>query len=118
MANKRISDFPTLEEALDDDLILVSSSQETYNMKVKTLKDATRKVADDAVTQAQNAQAQAAAASVAASNAESDAAAARQKSDDLERECDIINDTLLEKVDGAYVENGYLYMTAADEVVV
>ena len=118
MANKRISDFPTLEEALDDDLILVSSTQETYNMKVKTLKDATQKVAADAVIQAQNAQTQAAAASVAASNAESDAAAARQKSDDLERECDIINDTLLEKVDGAYVENGYLYMTAADEVVV
>lgn len=118
MANKRISDFPTLEEALDDDLILVSSKQETYNMKVKTLKDATQKVAADAVEQASKAQSQAAAASVAASNAESDAAAARQKSDDLERECDIINDTLLEKVDGAYVENGYLYMTAADEVVV
>lgn len=38
--NRRIDDFATLEEAMDDDLILVSSANETYNMKVKTFKDA------------------------------------------------------------------------------
>lgn len=38
MADKRIQDFATLAEAADDDLILVSSSGETYNIKVSTLK--------------------------------------------------------------------------------
>lgn len=40
MADKRIQDFATLVEAADDDLILVSSSGETYNIKVSTLKAA------------------------------------------------------------------------------
>ena len=40
MADKRIQDFATLAEAADDDLILVSSSSETYNIKVSTLKAA------------------------------------------------------------------------------
>lgn len=40
MADKRIQDFATLAEAADDDLILVSSSGETYNIKVSTLKTA------------------------------------------------------------------------------
>lgn len=40
MADKRIQDFATLAEAADDDLILVSSNGETYNIKVSTLKAA------------------------------------------------------------------------------
>ena len=40
MADKRIQDFATLAEAAGDDLILVSSSGETYNIKVSTLKAA------------------------------------------------------------------------------
>lgn len=40
MADKRIQDFATLAEAADDDLILVSSSGETYNIKVSALKAA------------------------------------------------------------------------------
>ena len=44
MADKRISDFSTLNEAQDNDLLLVSSQEETYNMKVLTFK---RSVADD-----------------------------------------------------------------------
>lgn len=40
MADKRIQDFATLAEAADEDLILVSSSGETYNIKVSTLKAA------------------------------------------------------------------------------
>lgn len=42
MADKRIADFATLEEAQDDDLLLVSSEGETYNMKFGTLKEAVR----------------------------------------------------------------------------
>ena len=117
MADKRISDFPTLEDAQDDDLLLVSSSEESYSMKVKTLKEATKKVAADAVTAANNAQAQASAAKAAANNAESDAASAKQQAEDLEKTVNTLNDTLGEKIDGAYVENGYLYLTSNDEVV-
>lgn len=39
MADKRISDFATLNEAKDNDLLLVSSQDETYNMKVLTFKN-------------------------------------------------------------------------------
>lgn len=117
MADKRISDFPTLEDAQDDDLLLVSSKEESYSMKVKTLKEATKKVAADAVTAANNAQAQASAAKAAANNAESDAASAKQQAEDLEKTVNTLNDTLGEKIDGAYVENGYLYLTSNDEVV-
>ena len=44
MADKRISDFSTLNEAQDNDLLLVSSQEETYNIKALTFK---RAVADD-----------------------------------------------------------------------
>lgn len=37
MADKRISDFPTLEDAQGDDLLLVSSSEESYSIRVITL---------------------------------------------------------------------------------
>lgn len=39
MADKRIGDFDTLNEAQDNDLLLVSSQEETYNMKVGTFRD-------------------------------------------------------------------------------
>lgn len=51
MADKRINDFATLDEAQDNDLVLVSSENETYNMKIKTFKDAVAVIA----TQAENA---------------------------------------------------------------
>ena len=38
MADKIITDFPTLAEAQDDDLLLVASEDETDNIKVKTYK--------------------------------------------------------------------------------
>lgn len=41
MADKRIADFPTLEQAQDTDLILVSSQEETYNITFATLKEGT-----------------------------------------------------------------------------
>lgn len=46
MADKRIADFATLEEAQDDDLLLVSSEGETYNMKFGTFKEAVQGDAD------------------------------------------------------------------------
>lgn len=78
MANKRISDFPTLLDANDDDLLLVSSKNDTYmNMKVGVLKEAAKKDAKDAIERAEknsesNAQA-AASSALAATNAEQQA---------------------------------------------
>ena len=46
--NRRIDEFATLEEALDDDLLLVSSKNETFNMKFKTLREAVTPPAIDA----------------------------------------------------------------------
>ena len=39
MANKRIQDFALLNEAQDDDVLLVASDEETYGIKVKVIKD-------------------------------------------------------------------------------
>ena len=55
MAEKRIQDFATAADALDDDLLLISSDGETYNIKVKTLKDAVQGDADRAEAAAQKA---------------------------------------------------------------
>lgn len=162
MADKRIVDFATLEEAKDDDLLLVSSEDETYNMKMKTFKDAVQGDADRAEaaahvaeqeaadakaaaesavslaitanTRSQNAEAsagQAAANATAAANsanaAAASASAAEQALSDATEAVASINEfaedfnsmkTVLEgKVDDAYVEDGYLYMTSGDEVV-
>ena len=57
MADKRIADFATLEEAQDDDLLLVSSEDETYNMKFGTFKEAVRGDADRAAAAAEAAKA-------------------------------------------------------------
>lgn len=124
IGNKRICDFETLADAQDDDLILVSSRQQTFNMKVKTLKDATQIVANeavalskDAVKKATQANENAAAAVVAAGNAESDAATSLQATDELKKKHQLMSETLDGKVDDAYEENGYLYLTSGGEVV-
>ena len=57
MADKRIADFATLEEAQDDDLLLVSSEGETYNMKFGTFKAAVQGDADRAAAAAEAAKA-------------------------------------------------------------
>lgn len=61
--NRRIDDFGILADAMDDDLVLVSSANQTYTMRVKTLKDAVKAestaavtAATEAVTQAKKAQ--------------------------------------------------------------
>ena len=162
MADKRIVDFATLEEAQDDDLLLVSSENETYNMKIKTFKDAVagsaaaaaasaalaeqeaddaRQAADSAValataanTRSQNAEASAAqaaanaaAAASSASSANAAAGRAEQALSDATEAVASINEfaadfesmqaTLEGKIDDAYVEDGYLYMTSDGEVV-
>ncbi len=38
MANKKIPEFAVLESASDDDLLLISSAEETYTIKVSSLK--------------------------------------------------------------------------------
>lgn len=88
MADRRIGDFATLAEAKDDDLLLVSSENETYNIKIKTLKDAVLGNAEraEAAATAAQAAAQAAAdtanAAINAANTAADAAnEARQNAD-------------------------------------
>lgn len=40
MADKRIGDFATVEEARDSDLLLISSENNTYNITIAALKNA------------------------------------------------------------------------------
>ena len=163
MADKRIADFATLEEAQDDDLLLVSSEGETYNMKFGTFKTAVQGDADraaaaaeaakaaaqlatgvsdealkaaeaaeakaqDAKTKAAQAAANAQAAAQSANSAQESAARSEQALLDATEAVASVNEfakdfnnlktTVKGKVDDAYVEDGYLYMTADDEVVV
>lgn len=55
MVERRIQDFATAEDALGDDLLLVFSEGETYNMRVKTLKEAVQGDADRAEAAAEKA---------------------------------------------------------------
>lgn len=97
MADKRIIDFPTLTEADDDDLLLISSQNDSYNIKVATLKKATNEVAAKAVE---------------------DAAAALDNTETMQEQLSALNLGMMEKVDGGYVEDGYLYLTADGDVAV
>ena len=157
MADKRIADFATLEEAQDDDLLLVSSEGETYNMKFGTFKEAVQGDADraaaaaeaakaaaqlatgvsdealkaaeaaeskaqDAKTKATQAAANAQAAAQSANSAQESAARSEQALLDATEAVASVNEfakdfnnlktTVKGKVDDAYVEDGYLYMTA------
>ena len=174
MADKRITDFATAAEAQDDDLLLISSDEETYNIKVATIKEAVQGNANRAEAAAKAAQASAeeaaeqsaealdvaeaankqatqantaakqattnasasqvaaqsaqASAQAAAQSAQASAQAAAQSLADVTEAVDAINEfesdyedmkaTLAGKVDNAYVEEGYLFMTSGDDVVV
>ena len=52
MPDRRIEDFATLPEAKADDLLLVSSEGETFNMKFGTFKEAVQGDADRAAASA------------------------------------------------------------------
>ena len=82
MADKRIADFATLEEAQDDDLLLVSSEGETYNMKFGTFKTAVQGDADRAAAAAEAAKAAAQLATGVSDEALKAAEAAEAKAQD------------------------------------
>lgn len=73
--------------------------------------------ANNATNAATNAKNAADNAVIAASNAEQDAAETRETASELTRNVETINAELGTKVDGAYVENGYLYLTSDGEIV-
>lgn len=73
--------------------------------------------ANNATNAANNAKNAADNAVIAAGNAEQDAAETRETANELSRDVENINAELGTKVDGAYVENGYLYLTSDGEVV-
>jgi len=175
MADKLINEFATVEEALDDDLLLVSSNDETYNIKVKTLKKAvaaessraadaaeaaqeaaeeaaetaesaveiaesavatantangkadtalsTANTANTKATAAQSAASSAAASASSANTAAQAASAALQEANELLEELSALGNDVEEmkealagKIDDAYVDDGYLYLMAGDEV--
>ena len=65
--DRRIDEFATLEELQDDDLLLASSEQDTYNVKASSLKQYVSSEATEAKTAAEAARA---AAEAATSNAQ------------------------------------------------
>lgn len=162
MADKRITDFATLEEAQDDDLLLVASEDETYNIKVKTFKDAVQgnaeraeaaavaakqsaetasKQSAEALKKAESAETISKEAKTAASQAAFNASSAADAANASAASADEAKQALIDateavasvnefaedfnnmkavlagKVDDAYVEEGYLYLTSDDEVV-
>lgn len=78
MSNRRIDDFGILADAKDDDLVLVSSENETYTMKVKTLKEAVQGSAERAEAAAEAAKTASEQAVTEAGQAKTDAAKAVQ----------------------------------------
>lgn len=88
MADKKISDFATVESVNDDDLFLVSSENETYNMKFKTVKDAFGNAAESANKAA-------AAASTAASSANKAAKSAQAAASGVDSKISSAVDTWL-----------------------
>lgn len=88
MADKKVIDFVTLEEAKDDDLILVASNSETYNMKVKAIKDAVEGSAQRAEAAAQAAESLASDAKSAANNAASSADLSAQEAENARIQAD------------------------------
>ena len=109
MADKRISDFPTVTEAKDDDLLLIDSEQETYNIKMLTIRQAALSMVQDEVNKMNS----------AIKNIDSAVAGVQDNVSDLSESVRKNALALLEKVDGAYVgDDGCLYLTADDAVVV
>lgn len=54
---------------------------------------------------------------VSADNAASDASAAKQQASDLDQKIGQVSEAMGGKIDGAYEENGYLYLTSGGEVI-
>ena len=99
MADKRIQDFPTLDEAQDNDLVLVGAQNDTYNMKVGTLRMAVKQEAEQAKMAAESAQ-------DAAENAERVALSMNIDPDDLGLEQDEDTGLVYPTYRGVRSENG------------
>ena len=84
MPDRRIADFATLPEAKDDDLLLVSSNGETFNMKFGTFKEAVQGDADRAAASAAAAEASAKAAETLAGDANEKSTEALQRASSAE----------------------------------
>ena len=56
MADRRIDEFPLLDNLQDDDVILVSTGNDTYKAKISTLKGSTAEVAKNAYDKASSAE--------------------------------------------------------------
>lgn len=84
MPDRRIEDFATLTEAKKEDLLLVSSESETYNMKFGTFVDAVQGDADRAEAAAQAAKKSAEKAEELAGTANENADNALQRASDSE----------------------------------
>lgn len=109
MADKRISDFPTVTEAKDDDLLLIDSEQETYNIKMLTIREAALAMVQDEVDRVDQ----------AINSVNEDIAGVHEDVTSMEDSIKKNAMALLEKVDGGYVgDDGCLYLTADDAVVV
>lgn len=81
MAEKRIVDFDTLESAQDEDLLLIASESETYNIKYKTVKAGAEAAAAAAQEAAETAAANASAAARSAGSAAETARSAEDKAE-------------------------------------
>lgn len=109
MADKRISDFPTVTEAKDDDLLLIDSEQETYNIKMLTIREAALDMVQDEVDRMDQ----------SLDSISEDVAGVHEEVETVQASVKQNTMALLEKVDGGYVgDDGCLYLTADEAVVV
>lgn len=82
MADKRIRDFPTLGSVSDNDLVLVDSNNDTYNVRVSTFKAGVTEAATQAAADAAEALEKATAAVSTANSANTAAQAASRNATD------------------------------------
>lgn len=106
MADKRIQDFPTLQEAQDTDLILVGAHNDTYNMTVATLRKASALEAAEAREAAEASREEAEGAAIAAEQAAKAAKNAQIDPDDLGLEQDEETGLVYLTYKGVRSENG------------
>lgn len=106
MADKRIQDFPTLDEAQDTDLILVGAHNDTYNMSVGTLKKASKAEAEQARVASEASRDASEAAQAAAERSAQEAAKMNIDPDDLGLEQDEETGLVYPTYRGVRSENG------------
>ena len=119
-----LAQLEAMESAREEAMTAAGAASEAAQKAQEAVADVDEKVeaaqsaASSATTAANNATAAASNALIAADNASADAAETRETAAQLSRDVETINNELITKIDGAYVENGYLYMTSNGEVLV